>query len=152
MASECLQQARAQAYALVQASEKLAALELFSALIGIRLAAGADPVELAEELDGGLPASIRCELEAVVRLTPATLATLQVVIERESENLWKQIEQTRSASQSKQKAPKRRGFLADANDHAKVAGAALKFGKNGLPTSSRFASSLSVSKPSSPRI
>jgi len=112
-----------------QVAQERAVCDLLSELIGIRLAAGDDPAEVARELKLGLPPSIREQIEAVVPLTPSTLGVLGVAIEQQCEKCWGLVER-RGPAPEPMKKRSARGVPPDVADHALVVSACQPFGDN----------------------
>jgi hypothetical protein len=130
LGSEILQDYLAEAEHHVQEEREQAACELFSKLIGIRLAAGDDPAEVARELKRGLPGSVREQMEAIVPLTPSTLRVLGVALDQQCEKCWEQAELNEPVPGPAKRPGRGRGIPPDAVDHARVVAACQKFGDN----------------------
>lgn len=127
---EILQDRFSQAEAYLQEMYETAVVEFFAALISIWLQADANPEGVARELERGLPVPICDELQAIIILTPATRAKLEIARQELLEELWKQAECRQSVSAPTQKVRRGQGFAADTADHAKVAAAARRFGED----------------------
>jgi len=111
----------------VQEAHQRAACGLLSELVAIRLQAGVNPAELAQEFEAGVPAWARDEVGAVVPLSSSLQGILRVVAARHCENCWKQVEENGSVVQ------RGRGFPPDVADHERVAAACKRFG-DGWPS------------------
>ena len=83
----------------VQEAHQRAACGLLSELVAIRLQAGVNPAELAQEFEAGVPAWVRDEVGAVVPLSSSLQGILRVVAARHCENCWKQVEENGSVAQ-----------------------------------------------------
>jgi hypothetical protein len=104
------------------------ACELLAELLAIRLAACDAPAELAQELEVGVPASIRHEVSLIVPWSSSLERILDVVVARECEKCWKQVQESASRPKPAPKRRRGRGVPPDVVDHQRVIAACEKFG------------------------